>query len=112
VTSCAIRSTHPIYPITASKASKVGNIYNIGSTEEVTILELAQRVKQLTKSRSELRLIPYDRAYAKGFEDMRRRVPGIDKIPQLMGWQPNKSLDDILRLMVAHERDALALPVD
>jgi len=82
----------------------VGQVYNIGSTEEVTILDLAQRVKLLTESRSELRLIPYDQAYAKGFEDMRRRVPGIDKIYQLMGWRPTKSLDQILQLTVEHER--------
>ena len=84
----------------------VGQVYNIGSTEEVTILDLARRVKQLTESRSELRLIPYDQAYAKGFEDMRRRVPSTDKIYQLMGWHPTKSLDEILRLTVQHERTA------
>jgi nucleoside-diphosphate-sugar epimerase len=82
----------------------MGQIYNIGSTEEVSILELARRVKQLTESRSDLRLIPYDQAYAKGFEDMRRRVPSIDKIYQLMGWHPTKSLDQVLQLTVKHER--------
>ena len=82
----------------------IGQAYNVGSTEEVTILELARRVKMLTESRSELRLIPYDQAYAKGFEDMRRRVPSIEKIYQLMGWRPTKTLDEILRLTVGHER--------
>ena len=82
----------------------VGQVYNIGSTEEVSILDLARRVKQLTESRSELQLIPYDKAYAKGFEDMRRRVPSTDKIYQLMGWRPTKTLDEILRLTVEHER--------
>jgi UDP-glucose 4-epimerase len=82
----------------------VGQVYNIGSTEEVSILDLARRVKQVTESRSELRLIPYEQAYAKGFEDMRRRVPSTDKIYQLMGWHPTKSLDEILRLTVHHER--------
>jgi UDP-glucose 4-epimerase len=82
----------------------VGQVYNIGSTEEVTILELARRVKLLTESRSELRLIPYEQAYAKGFEDMFRRVPSIDKIYQLMGWRPTHSLDEILRRMIEHER--------
>ena len=84
----------------------VGQVYNIGSTEEVSILDLARRVKQLTESRSELRLIPYDQAYAKGFEDMRRRVPSTDKIYQLMGWRATKSLDQVLRLTVEHERVA------
>ncbi|HTS16007.1 MAG TPA: GDP-mannose 4,6-dehydratase [Verrucomicrobiae bacterium] len=83
----------------------VGQVYNIGSTEEVSIAELAHRVKRLTESQSELRLIPYEQAYAKGFEDMRRRVPSTDKLYQLMGWRPTKSLDDILRLMIEFQRD-------
>jgi UDP-glucose 4-epimerase len=82
----------------------VGQVYNLGSTEEVSILELARRVKQLTESRSELRLVPYEQAYAKGFEDMHRRVPSVEKIYQLMGWRPTKNLNEILRLMVEHER--------
>jgi nucleoside-diphosphate-sugar epimerase len=82
----------------------VGQVYNIGSTEEVSIIELARRVKQLTESRSDLRLIPYDQAYAKGFEDMRRRVPSVDKIYQLMGWRPTKSLDEILKLTIEFQR--------
>jgi nucleoside-diphosphate-sugar epimerase len=83
----------------------VGQVYNIGSSEEVSIQELAYRVKRMTESRSELRLIPYDQAYAKGFEDMRRRVPSTDKIYQLMGWRPTKSLDEILRTMIEFQRE-------
>jgi UDP-glucose 4-epimerase len=86
------------------QAQAVGQVYNVGSTEEVTISELAQRVKQVTGSRSELRLVPYEQAYAKGFEDMRRRVPSVEKIHQLMDWVPTRNLNDILRLMVDHER--------
>jgi UDP-glucose 4-epimerase len=88
-----------------NQARAVGQVYNIGSTEEVSILELAYRVKRMTESRSELRLIPYDQAYAKGFEDMRRRVPSTDKIYQLMGWRPTKSLDEILRTMIEFQRE-------
>ena len=83
-----------------------GQVYNVGSTEEVSIVELAQRVKRLTESQSELRFIPYEQAYAKGFEDMRRRVPSTDKLYQLMGWRPTKSLDEILRLMIEFQRAA------
>jgi UDP-glucose 4-epimerase len=83
----------------------VGQVYNIGSTEEVSVLELAQRVKRMTESRSELQLIPYEQAYAKGFEDMRRRVPSTDKMYQLLGWRPTKSLDEILRLMIEFQRE-------
>ena len=82
----------------------VGQVFNIGSTEEVSIQELAQRVQALSASRSELRRVPYDEAYAKGFEDMRRRVPSIAKIRQCIGWQPTKNLDEILRLVIAECR--------
>ncbi len=82
----------------------LGEVYNLGSGEEVSILELARRVKQYTESRSELRLVPYDQAYAKGFEDMRRRAPSTDKIYQLMGWRPTKSLDEIIQLTVEYQR--------
>ncbi len=85
----------------------IGEVYNLGSSEEVSILELARRVKQFTESRSELRLIPYEQAYAKGFEDMRRRVPSTEKIYQLMGWQPTKSLNEIIRLSVEYQRAAV-----
>jgi UDP-glucose 4-epimerase len=91
----------------------VGQVYNIGSTEEVSILELARRVKQLTASRSELRFVPYEQAYAKGFEDMRRRVPSVEKIGQLIGWRPTKTLAEILELTVMQEtatRSASASP--
>jgi UDP-glucose 4-epimerase len=63
----------------------LGEVFNIGSTEEITILGLAERVIALTGSSSEIQFIPYTDAYAPGFEDMRRRVPAIDKITQLIG---------------------------
>jgi UDP-glucose 4-epimerase len=81
-----------------------GQVYNIGSTEEISIAELAKRIRQFTESRSDLRLVPYDVAYAKGFEDMRRRVPSTEKIYQLMGWRPQHTLDDILRMTVEYQR--------
>jgi len=80
-----------------------GQIFNIGSTEEVSIRELAERVKKLSASQSELRCLPYDEAYAKGFEDLRRRVPGITKVRQLIGWEPTKNLDEILQLVIAEQ---------
>ncbi|MEI6083370.1 MAG: GDP-mannose 4,6-dehydratase [Verrucomicrobiota bacterium] len=86
------------------QAAAVGQVYNIGSTEEVSMLDLAHRVKQLTGSRSELRFVPYEQAYAKGFEDMRRRVPSVEKINQLMGWRPSKNLNEILQSMLDYQR--------
>ncbi len=74
----------------------VGRVYNVGSTEEVTILELAHRVKTVTRSASPIQLIPYDQAYAPGFEDMRRRVPETTRVRNLLGWEPRVPLDEIL----------------
>lgn len=78
----------------------VGEVFNIGSTEEVSILELAQRVKSLTRSESEIVLVPYDEAYEQGFEDMPRRVPDITKVSALVGYQPRTSLDEILMKVI------------
>ncbi len=73
-----------------------GRVFNVGSTEEVTILELAQRVKAIAHSDSPITFIPYEEAYAPGFEDMKRRVPDISRLHELTGWQPRYRLDDIL----------------
>jgi UDP-glucose 4-epimerase len=75
----------------------VGEEFNIGSSEELTILELAQRIIDYTGSSSEIELVPYADAYAKGFEDMQRRVPSTRKIEALLGWRPTRTLDTILR---------------
>jgi UDP-glucose 4-epimerase len=88
----------------AEHPDAVGQVFNIGSTEEVTILELARRVIALTGSTSEIRFIPYDQAYAPGFEDMRRRVPSIEKIGRLVGFQPTYSLNQILESVIAYEQ--------
>jgi UDP-glucose 4-epimerase len=82
----------------------LGNVYNLGNTEEVSMRELAERVKALTGSRSPIVTVPYDQAYESGFEDMPRRVPDIGKIHALIGYQPKVSLDEILRLVIAHHR--------
>ncbi len=73
-----------------------GQVYNVGSQEEISILDLAERVKHLTGSSSTIQFVPYDQAYAPGFEDMRRRVPDISRVQALLGWQPRLSLDEIL----------------
>jgi UDP-glucose 4-epimerase len=73
-----------------------GQVFNIGSSEEVTIRELAERVKVVTDSGSQIVYVPYTEAYAPGFEDMRRRVPDTSRIQALLGWQPQLSLDQIL----------------
>jgi UDP-glucose 4-epimerase len=82
----------------------LGEIFNIGSSDEITILALAQRIVQRARSRSEIQLIPYDQAYESGFEDMRRRVPSTEKINALVGWQPAISLDQTLDEVIAQFR--------
>jgi UDP-glucose 4-epimerase len=83
----------------------VGEVFNVGSTEQVTILELAQRVLQhvqMSKNGHEpIVYVPYEQAYAAGFEDMRRRVPDISKIHRFTGWKPQHTLDEILRDVIA-----------
>jgi UDP-glucose 4-epimerase len=81
-----------------------GRVFNLGSTEEITILELARRIVQRTGSRSEIVFVPYDQAYAPGFEDMRRRVPDITRIRELIGWQPRRTLDEILDAVIEDQR--------
>ena len=84
----------------------VGEVVNIGSTEEVSMLELARRVKALTASTSEIVFVPYAEAYEAGFEDMPRRVPDTAKAQAMIGFAPTATLDDILRSVIEHQRGA------
>jgi len=77
-----------------------GQVFNVGGNEEVSILELAQRVKAVARSASAITLVPYAEAYAVGFADLRRRAPDIGKIGALLGWRPTVSLDEIIGEMV------------
>ena len=88
----------------AHEPRAVGDVFNIGSTGEVTIGELAERVKKMTNSASPIEKVPYDVAYEAGFEDMPRRVPDITKIQSLVGFAPKMGLDDIIRSVVEHVR--------
>jgi UDP-glucose 4-epimerase len=80
----------------------VGQVFNIGSSEEVSIMELARRVKELTQSDSEIICLPYDEAYEEGFEDMPRRVPDVTKVSSLVGFRPEVTLDGILRSVISY----------
>ena len=82
--------------LTAEPAA-IGQVINIGSTEEISIAALAERIRTLCRSTSPIRFVPYDEAYESGFEDMPRRVPDLTKINRLIGYKATRSLDDILR---------------
>jgi Nucleoside-diphosphate-sugar epimerases len=82
----------------------IGQVFNIGSTEEISILQLAEKVKELTQSTSEIVFVPYDDAYEEGFEDMPRRVPDTNKINQLVGFKPEMTLDGILETVISFHR--------
>ncbi|MEZ5286036.1 MAG: GDP-mannose 4,6-dehydratase [Vicinamibacterales bacterium] len=83
----------------------VGEVYNIGNTEEVSILGLAERVKAITGSQSPIVTVPYDEAYEAGFEDMPRRVPDLTKLRRLISYEPAVGLDEIIRRVVESQRE-------
>jgi UDP-glucose 4-epimerase len=87
----------------------IGRIFNIGNTEEISILDLAHRVREMTGSRSPIVLVPYDQAYEAGFEDMPRRVPSLDRIREAIGYVPKSTLNDILRRVIEHMRADMAV---
>ena len=78
----------------------VGEVFNVGSNQEITIVDLAKRVKELANSDSEIVFVPYDEAYEEGFEDMPRRIPDISKVNKLVGFKPAMELDGILKSVI------------
>ena len=84
--------------------STSGDIFNIGSTHQVSILELAERVVQMTGSSSEITFLPYEQVYGQGIEDMLHRVPSIEKIRGAIGWEPRLDLNMILADVIKHKR--------
>jgi UDP-glucose 4-epimerase len=86
----------------------IGNVYNVGNDEEVTILQLAERVREAAGSSSEIRLVPYSEAYAEGFEDMLRRVPDVRRLERTIGFRPRTPLSEIIADVVADQRARLA----
>lgn len=94
----------------ADEPKAEGEVFNIGSSEEVTVLELAQRVKRLTGSSSPIEFVPYEQVYGHSFEDMRRRVPDLRKIARVVGYRPQVKLDDLLERVIEHSRAELGLP--
>jgi UDP-glucose 4-epimerase len=83
----------------------IGQVFNIGNKEEVTILKLAEIVKALTGSASPIEFVPYDKAYEEGFEDMPRRVPDLTKVSQLVGYEPKVQLNEIIAKVIDYYRN-------
>lgn len=92
--------------IAISRSPKtIGEIINIGNTEEISIKRLAKKVISMTQSKSRIVFKDYTEVYDSNFEDMKRRVPSIDKIKTLVGWMPKRNLDDIIRDVIEHEKN-------
>ena len=87
-----------------SEPKAVGQVFNIGNKEEVTILRLAEIVKSLTGSSSPIEFVPYDKAYEEGFEDMPRRVPDLTKVRALVGYEPKVQLNEIITKVIEYFR--------
>lgn len=81
-----------------------GEVFNVGGTQEVSILDLAKKIVMLTNSTSEIQLIPYDDVFGKDFEDMQRRVPSVEKLNNLVGFDPKTTLDAILTKVINHSK--------
>jgi UDP-glucose 4-epimerase len=79
-------------------------VFNVGGDEEVTMNALARRVVELTGSKSGIEHVPYERAYGQQFDDLRRRVPKLDKVRRVIGFKPTKSLDQIIQSVIDEQR--------
>ena len=89
----------------ASHPGAIGEIFNLGGEQEITVSDLAKKVKRLTKSNSEIVYLPYEEVYGEGFEDMRHRIPDISKIRNLIGYVPRVGLDDALKKTIEYHRN-------
>ena len=107
-TFCHVQDTIRALKGLMESAATTGQIYNVGSRNWISIGELAERVLELTGSRSELVRVPYEQVYGGGIDDMLHRVPAIEKVHDAIGWAPTRSLEDILGDVIAYERHALA----
>lgn len=100
---CHVRDVVRLLGDLSERDDLYGEVFNVGSTQEVSILELAKQVKKATRSDSEITLIPYSEAYGEGFEDMPRRIPDLSKVSSTVGWQPSATLDEILADVIEHQ---------
>ncbi|MEO5680204.1 MAG: GDP-mannose 4,6-dehydratase [Acidimicrobiales bacterium] len=100
-TFCHVSDTVRAIEALLDDPAAIGEPFNVGGHREISVLRLAELIRERSGSSSPIELIPYDQAYAKGFEDMRRRVPDTTKLRELTGWEPTRSLEDILDDVIA-----------
>jgi UDP-glucose 4-epimerase len=93
----------------ATEKRSYGNVFNVGDTTEISILDLAKLIVDVTGSTSEICMIPYDEAYGEGFEDMYRRVPDTTKVRELIDWRPARTLQDVIQDVIAYQRGTPSL---
>jgi UDP-glucose 4-epimerase len=108
---CHVRDVVEALVHLIDEPAAVGHAFNVGGTEEISMLALAHRIRDLLGSSSLIRLVPYAEAYAPGFEDMSRRVPDTSRLERLTGWRPVRTLDDIILEVAAEARGAPADPL-
>lgn len=104
---CNVRDVVAAVHALAEAPQATGQVFNIGSQEEISILALAERIRTRAGSRSDIQFVPYDDAYEAGFEDFRRRVPGLDKIRAAIEWQPTITLDQTIDEIVTYYREEM-----
>jgi UDP-glucose 4-epimerase len=95
----------------ADHEAAIGEIFNIGTDEEITVIGLAERIRDLFESRSPIELVEYEQIYGRSFEDMRRRVPDLTKIRRAVGYRPQISLDQLLELTIRDMCERIGRPV-
>jgi UDP-glucose 4-epimerase len=113
-TRCFCHVADTVRALTAlmDERSIVGEIFNVGSSSQIRIVDLAKRLLDMTRSQSELVYIPYDQVYGQGIEDMYHRIPSTDKIKERIGWQATLDLDVILADVIKHTRTAPVQPAE
>jgi UDP-glucose 4-epimerase len=105
---CHVKDVVPALVELITRPTAFGKVFNVGTNREVTMQQLAELVLQKTESKSQIQLVPYAEAYPEGFEDMQRRVPDISRIGSLIGFRPNRSLEDILADVIEEQRARLS----
>ena len=109
---CDVRDTVESLIRLMDTERSIGEVVNVGNTEEITMENLARLVKERTRSSSSIEFVPYDQAYEPGFEDMMRRVPCVDKLRTLTGFRPQTSLNEIIDRVTDYfrQKEETALP--